>query len=143
MSIMCGEIIFHHIPSFLFFYFFLWLENVVIPNYNKYFKLTLTQKIKEPLSTCMSMCSEASILYFFSCLGFDWGERTCSGHFGCRVSIFQYEMLLNHIPMDTVLKKIKPKQVSLYLNPKWRRVHQRLHKMKKWGSFIQRKFQML
>ena len=32
------------------FFFFLLLENVVIPNYNKHSKLTLTQKIEEPLS---------------------------------------------------------------------------------------------
>ena len=57
MSIMCGEIIFHHIPRF-----FLWLENIVIPKYNKYSKLSLTQKIEEPLSTRMSACSKASYL---------------------------------------------------------------------------------
>jgi len=28
------------------------LENIVIPNYNKYYKLTLTQKIEESLNTC-------------------------------------------------------------------------------------------
>ena len=43
MSIMYGEIIFHHTTGF----FFLRLENVIIPNYNKCSKLTLTQKIKE------------------------------------------------------------------------------------------------
>ena len=43
---MRGEIIFHHTARF-----FLWLENVAIPNYNKYSKLTLTQKIKKPMST--------------------------------------------------------------------------------------------
>ena len=44
--------------------FFLWLENVVIPNYNKCSKLTLIQKIEEPLSTRVSTshaCSEASV----------------------------------------------------------------------------------
>ena len=46
MSIICGEINFHHT-----FRFFLWLKNVVIPKYNKCFKLTPTQKIEEPLST--------------------------------------------------------------------------------------------
>ena len=46
----------HHTPRF-----FLLLENVVIPNYNKCSKLTLTQKIEEPLSTRVSACSEASI----------------------------------------------------------------------------------
>jgi len=29
------------------------LENVIFSNYNKFSKLTLTQKIKEPLSTCL------------------------------------------------------------------------------------------
>ena len=63
MSIMCGEIIFHHTPRF-----FLLLENVVILNFNKCSKLTLTQKIEEPLSTRLSMCLEASIhlsMYYF------------------------------------------------------------------------------
>ena len=46
----------HHTPRF-----FLLLENVIIPNYNKYSKLTLTKKIEESLSTYMSACSEASI----------------------------------------------------------------------------------
>ena len=72
MNIMCGKIIFHHTPKF-----FLWLENVVILNYNKYSKLTFTQKIEEPLSTRVSACLEASIpqllsifdffFYFFYC----------------------------------------------------------------------------
>ena len=39
----------------------LWLENVVIPNYNKCTKLILTQKIEEPLSTRVSTCSKASL----------------------------------------------------------------------------------
>ena len=48
MSIMCGEIIFYHNPRFFFFFFFfLWLENVVNQNYNKWSKLTLTQKLVE------------------------------------------------------------------------------------------------
>ena len=47
----------HHTPRF-----FLWLENVVIPNYNKCSNLTLTQKIEELLSTHVSACSEASFL---------------------------------------------------------------------------------
>ena len=51
MSIMCGEKFFHHTLRF-----FLLLENVVIPNYNKCSKLTLTQKIEEPLSTHVSVC---------------------------------------------------------------------------------------
>ena len=38
----------HHIPRF-----FLWL---VIPNYNKCFKLTFTQKIREPLNMHVSAC---------------------------------------------------------------------------------------
>ena len=53
MSIMCGEIIFHHTPRFFFFFFFfLLLENVVIQNDNGCSKLTLTPKIEEPLSMC-------------------------------------------------------------------------------------------
>ena len=47
----------HHTLSFFFFFK---LENIVVPNYNKCSKLTLTQKIEEPLSTCVSACSEAS-----------------------------------------------------------------------------------
>ena len=43
---MGDEIIFHHTP--IFFFFFGWLENIVILNYNKCSKLTLTQKIEEP-----------------------------------------------------------------------------------------------
>ena len=54
MSIMYGEIIFHHTTGF---FFFLRLENVIIPNYNKCSKLTLTQKIKESRA-----CSETSII---------------------------------------------------------------------------------
>ena len=57
MSIMCSEIIFHHTLDFFFE-----LKNVVIPHYNKCSKLTLIQKIEEPLSTRMSACSEASFL---------------------------------------------------------------------------------
>ena len=45
----------HHTPRF-----FLWLENVIILNYNKCSKLTLIQKIKEPLSTRVSACLEVS-----------------------------------------------------------------------------------
>ena len=58
MRIMCSEIIFYHTPSF--FFFFLWLENEVIPNYKKCSKLILTQKIEKPLSTRVSACLEAS-----------------------------------------------------------------------------------
>ena len=56
MSIMCIEIIFHHTPMF-----FLRLENVVTPNYNKSSKLTFTQKIEKHLSMHVSACLEASI----------------------------------------------------------------------------------
>ena len=49
----------HHTPRF-----FLWLENVVIPNYNKCSKLTCTQKIEDPLSTRVSACLEASIYIY-------------------------------------------------------------------------------
>ena len=58
MSIMCGEIIFHHTPRFFFV-----LEKCSNPKYNKCSKLTLTQKIEEPLSTRVSACSEASYYY--------------------------------------------------------------------------------
>ena len=37
------------------------LSTCVIPNYNKCSKLTLTQKIEETLSMCMSACSESSL----------------------------------------------------------------------------------
>ena len=37
-----------------FFFFFL-LKNVIIPNYNKYSKLTLTQKIEDSLSMRVSL----------------------------------------------------------------------------------------
>ena len=47
---------------FLFFFFFLWLENIVISNYNKYSKLTFTQKIKEPLSTRSSILLVAQLI---------------------------------------------------------------------------------
>ena len=43
MSIMCGEIIFHHTPRFFFV-----IEKCSNPKYNKCSKLTLTQKIEEP-----------------------------------------------------------------------------------------------
>ena len=38
-----------------FFFFFILLKNVIIPNYNKYSKLTLTQKIEESLSMRVSL----------------------------------------------------------------------------------------
>ena len=60
MSIMYGEIIFHHTTGF----FFLRLENVIIPNYNKCSKLTLTQKIKKSRA-----CSEISIILFYYFVG--------------------------------------------------------------------------
>ena len=47
----------HHTPRS-----FLWSENIVILNYNKWSKLTLIQIIKEPLNTCSRACSEASYL---------------------------------------------------------------------------------
>ena len=56
MSIMCGDIFFHHTSRF-----FLRLENVIIPNYNKCFKLTLIQKIEEPLNMCVNACLVASL----------------------------------------------------------------------------------
>ena len=57
----------HHTPRF-FILFFLRLENVVIPNYNKCSKLTFTQKIEEPLSTRVSACLEDSYYYYYR----DW-----------------------------------------------------------------------
>ena len=38
-----------------FFFFFILLKNVIIPNYNKYSKLTLTQKIEKSLSMRVSL----------------------------------------------------------------------------------------
>ena len=71
MSIMCSENLLHVMKNYFtthnihyipgFFFFFLWLKNVVIPKYNKYSKLTLTKKIEEHLSTRVSACLEASI----------------------------------------------------------------------------------
>ena len=61
MSIMYGEIIFHHTTGF----FFLRLKNVIISNYNKCSKLTLTQKIKE-----WRACSETSIILLLC-----WSKR--------------------------------------------------------------------
>ena len=66
MSIMCGEIIFHHTPRI-----FLLLENVVIQNYNGCSKLTLIQKIEEPLSTCVSACLEASHIQYIKAEAFN------------------------------------------------------------------------
>ena len=37
---------------------FLWLENVVILNYNKCSKLTLTQKIEEPLRVLLNLLDQ-------------------------------------------------------------------------------------
>ena len=45
------------------------LSTCVIPNYNKCSKLTLTQKIEEPLSTRVSACSEVSIYIYCFVLG--------------------------------------------------------------------------
>ena len=43
----------------------LWLENVVIPNYNRFKLLTFTKKIEELLGTRLCACSEASYSYSF------------------------------------------------------------------------------
>ena len=49
------------LSSFFFHFFLLWLENVENPNNNKSQLLIFTQKIKEPLSTRVNACLEASI----------------------------------------------------------------------------------
>ena len=51
-----------------FFFFFVW-EKVEILNYNNCKLLIFTQKIEEPLSTCVSACSKASILL---CVNFEF-----------------------------------------------------------------------
>ena len=57
MSIMCDKIIFHHTPKF-----FLWLENIVISNYNKCSKLTF-KKIEEPLSMRVRLVNIYIVFY--------------------------------------------------------------------------------
>ena len=47
------------------------LENVVIQNYNGCSKLTLIQKIEEPLSTCVSACLEASHIQYIKAEAFN------------------------------------------------------------------------